>query len=351
MSSSTTSDSCAAVPADCPVLEPVPTARVVGRRSPGGILEAFRRRSKSDSKSSSSLDIAAGHSRPSSSTGRGSHRGLMSTIKSHMPWTDKRSSSIDSSSITNQQQHNASGSSSHSTAREQGFHALASHLSPVAHMSNDPYFTYTYGQDPRYSRRSGSVTRTVMDIFKRSDSLHNNNKRSGIAGLDCSPDEQHLVFVKFFKHYRCYDLIPVSAKLIVLDTQLIVKKAFHALVSNGMSACSFFLSNFPSLSICFSRLLPFTPAPAAASISAHFFVYHTSLALVSAFVLSADLRSLRLLRCENRSACGSTVGCECTWLHWNAHHHRLHKHPADLLQDSVPQNGGNRGTEARKVEK
>jgi len=43
----------------------------------------------------------------------------------------------------------------------------------------------------------------------------------------------HLVFMKFFKHYRCYDLIPVSAKLIVLDTQLLVKKAFHALVSNG----------------------------------------------------------------------------------------------------------------------
>lgn len=159
----------------------------------------------------------------------------MSTIKSHMPWNDKRSSSVDASCIgnNNQQPVNASSSSgSHSAAREAGFHALASHLSPMSHMSPDPYFTYTYGQDPRYNnRRSGSVTRTVMDIFKRSDSLHNNNKR--VTGVDCSAEEQHLVFVKFFKHYRCYDLIPVSAKLIVLDTQLIVKKAFHALVSNG----------------------------------------------------------------------------------------------------------------------
>lgn len=42
-----------------------------------------------------------------------------------------------------------------------------------------------------------------------------------------------LVFVKVFKFYHCYDLIPISAKLIVFDTQLLVKKAFHALVSNG----------------------------------------------------------------------------------------------------------------------
>jgi hypothetical protein len=82
-----------------------------------------------------------------------------------------------------------------------------------------------------------------MDIFKRSDSLHNNNfKRSMSLFHDKSgsgssagtgENADHMVFVKFFKHYRCYDLIPVSAKLIVLDTQLIVKKAFHALVSNG----------------------------------------------------------------------------------------------------------------------
>lgn len=201
----------------------------------------------------------------------------MSAIKSHMPWSDKRSSSIDTSSIGTHQQ---SGSSSQSAAREAGFHALASHLSPMSHMSPDPYFTYTYGQDPRYNnRRSGSVTRTVMDIFKRSDSLHNNNKR--VAGVDCSAEDQHLVFVKFFKHYRCYDLIPVSAKLIVLDTQLIVKKAFHALVSNGTSRSrcpkgrpkvrTTFLSCFlvslvcqscslcasiQLLSICFSPFLP-----------------------------------------------------------------------------------------------
>ena len=34
----------------------------------------------------------------------------------------------------------------------------------------------------------------------------------------------------------CYDLIPTSAKLVVFDTQLLVKKAFFALVYNGVRA-------------------------------------------------------------------------------------------------------------------
>ncbi|CAG2176539.1 unnamed protein product, partial [Oppiella nova] len=46
-------------------------------------------------------------------------------------------------------------------------------------------------------------------------------------------NNENLIYVKFFKFYRCYDLIPVSAKLVVFDTQLVVKKAFFALLSNG----------------------------------------------------------------------------------------------------------------------
>ena len=48
-----------------------------------------------------------------------------------------------------------------------------------------------------------------------------------------SEENEELIYVKFFKFYRCYDLIPISAKLVVFDTQLLVKKAFFALVGNG----------------------------------------------------------------------------------------------------------------------
>lgn len=49
-------------------------------------------------------------------------------------------------------------------------------------------------------------------------------------------EDEDMVFVKFFKWHKCYDLIPTSAKLVVFDTQLLVKKAFFALVYNGVRA-------------------------------------------------------------------------------------------------------------------
>jgi len=46
-------------------------------------------------------------------------------------------------------------------------------------------------------------------------------------------EDESQIFVKFFRYHKCYDLIPTSAKLVVFDTQLLVKKAFFALVYNG----------------------------------------------------------------------------------------------------------------------
>ena len=43
--------------------------------------------------------------------------------------------------------------------------------------------------------------------------------------------------LNFFKCYKCYDMIPPSTKLVVLDTNLILKKAFYAMVDTGIRAC------------------------------------------------------------------------------------------------------------------
>ncbi|EFN79558.1 5'-AMP-activated protein kinase subunit gamma-2 [Harpegnathos saltator] len=51
-----------------------------------------------------------------------------------------------------------------------------------------------------------------------------------------SEEDESQIFVKFFKFHKCYDLIPTSAKLVVFDTHLLVKKAFFALVYNGVRA-------------------------------------------------------------------------------------------------------------------
>jgi len=59
--------------------------------------------------------------------------------------------------------------------------------------------------------------------------------RTNAKSLDdeFTEEEENEILVKFFKFHKCYDLIPTSAKLVVFDTQLLVKKAFFALVYNG----------------------------------------------------------------------------------------------------------------------
>ncbi|XP_055363668.1 5'-AMP-activated protein kinase subunit gamma-2-like isoform X2 [Betta splendens] len=42
--------------------------------------------------------------------------------------------------------------------------------------------------------------------------------------------------MRFMKCHKCYDIIPTSSKLVVFDTTLQVKKAFFALVANGVRA-------------------------------------------------------------------------------------------------------------------
>uniref|UniRef100_A0A4W5LMF0 Protein kinase AMP-activated non-catalytic subunit gamma 3 n=1 Tax=Hucho hucho TaxID=62062 RepID=A0A4W5LMF0_9TELE len=44
------------------------------------------------------------------------------------------------------------------------------------------------------------------------------------------------VYTKFMMNHCCYDAIPTSSKLVIFDTTLQVKKAFFALVANGVRA-------------------------------------------------------------------------------------------------------------------
>ncbi|KAM6958245.1 5'-AMP-activated protein kinase subunit gamma-1 isoform 1-T1 [Tautogolabrus adspersus] len=49
-------------------------------------------------------------------------------------------------------------------------------------------------------------------------------------------DVDATVYMNFMKSHCCYDAIPTSCKLVIFDTKLQVKKAFFALVANGLRA-------------------------------------------------------------------------------------------------------------------
>uniref|UniRef100_A0A8C7KD99 5'-AMP-activated protein kinase subunit gamma-2 n=1 Tax=Oncorhynchus kisutch TaxID=8019 RepID=A0A8C7KD99_ONCKI len=52
--------------------------------------------------------------------------------------------------------------------------------------------------------------------------------------VTAEPDRD--IYMRFMKSHCCYDIVPTSSKLVVFDTGLQVKKAFFALVANGVRA-------------------------------------------------------------------------------------------------------------------
>ena len=72
----------------------------------------------------------------------------------------------------------------------------------------------------------------LMNYSVRNFSLIYSNE-CFVCLLLVSDDE---LYTFFMKSHTCYDIMPKSSKLVIFDTQLAVKKAFFALVYNGVRA-------------------------------------------------------------------------------------------------------------------
>lgn len=94
--------------------------------------------------------------------------------------------------------------------------------------------------------RSGEKLEELNDFIRRNksdnvDSLvfydqdGRPNSMLTVEPLGSSESERSSYYV-FLKYHTCYDLLPESAKLVVLDTELSIKKAFYALIYNNIRA-------------------------------------------------------------------------------------------------------------------
>ncbi|NXD83568.1 AAKG2 kinase, partial [Halcyon senegalensis] len=61
-------------------------------------------------------------------------------------------------------------------------------------------------------------------------------KCTGFCAVSSLEESESDIYVRFMKSHKCYDIVPTSSKLVVFDTTLQVKKAFFALVANGVRA-------------------------------------------------------------------------------------------------------------------
>ncbi|XP_060944601.1 5'-AMP-activated protein kinase subunit gamma-3b isoform X1 [Limanda limanda] len=83
----------------------------------------------------------------------------------------------------------------------------------------------------------------LFQIFEDEDedvsSLKSRGKEGGCTYTGEPPadtDPDPFIYMNFMKSHCCYDAIPTSSKLVIFDTTLQVKKAFFALVANGVRA-------------------------------------------------------------------------------------------------------------------
>ncbi|NWI09203.1 AAKG2 kinase, partial [Crypturellus soui] len=60
--------------------------------------------------------------------------------------------------------------------------------------------------------------------------------RFPLGNVQALEESESDIYVRFMKSHKCYDIVPTSSKLVVFDTTLQVKKAFFALVANGVRA-------------------------------------------------------------------------------------------------------------------
>ncbi|XP_053115999.1 5'-AMP-activated protein kinase subunit gamma-2 isoform X5 [Hemicordylus capensis] len=103
-------------------------------------------------------------------------------------------------------------------------------------------FPFPYQESPPRSPRRMSFSGIFRSSSKDSSSSGSNPSTSpgGIKFFSRSRktvgESESDIYMRFMKSHKCYDIVPTSSKLVVFDTTLQVKKAFFALVANGVRA-------------------------------------------------------------------------------------------------------------------
>ncbi|XP_048807461.1 5'-AMP-activated protein kinase subunit gamma-2 isoform X4 [Lagopus muta] len=88
----------------------------------------------------------------------------------------------------------------------------------------------------------GMLEKLELEDEGTSSPRHSKEKNSegeaagGKCGDKALEESESDIYVRFMRSHKCYDIVPTSSKLVVFDTTLQVKKAFFALVANGVRA-------------------------------------------------------------------------------------------------------------------
>jgi len=92
-------------------------------------------------------------------------------------------------------------------------------------------------EQPQNGDAASTVQAVPPDLNKRMAELFRDgprHHRQRSRGMEYFLEDR-LHFCEFLRGHTCYDLLPISSKVIVFDTALQVRKAFYAMLQNGPS--------------------------------------------------------------------------------------------------------------------
>ncbi|XP_021922684.1 5'-AMP-activated protein kinase subunit gamma-2 isoform X4 [Zootermopsis nevadensis] len=235
-------------------------------RKPATILDAFRPRSKSDA-SRTKKPVGAGSTIISQMKSAMQHSLNMSSSPSNKSSSDSSShhNHVDLSSGHTQVRPRAGSESSSGRGPVSKVMDMFRHRSHSAVSAEDKRKARAAAHQQQIAAQSALLRRSSLEPDRRCFSLGTTTTHHRASDVSLDPhhaailfrdsrglpvadpflekvsisdlvEDESQIFVKFFKFHKCYDLIPTSAKLVVFDTQLLVKKAFFALVYNGVRA-------------------------------------------------------------------------------------------------------------------
>lgn len=73
-------------------------------------------------------------------------------------------------------------------------------------------------------------------LFRKARGLSINDPFLKQIKLSTGKGSENSILIDFFKYHKCVEMMPTSAKVVIFDSKLLVRKALFALVSNGMHA-------------------------------------------------------------------------------------------------------------------
>lgn len=102
---------------------------------------------------------------------------------------------------------------------------------------------------PTYHKNSYSFLdpSQAKQMFREVRGLPKYDPYLSIAQISLGGRDKTRLLLNFFKYHKCYEILPKSAKVIIFDTQFLVKKTFPCLISNGIRSAALWDANIKQL--------------------------------------------------------------------------------------------------------